>query len=383
MSLLVRRSQRAVMLLLGLWMSGQSTLSWALSVSDVVNNTVVDLTMIDGCGDKIRGYQTADKTNNRCWREGIQEPYPDTSSEICAYDNQNDKLELAFDEVQVNDPDIDSYVVVRTPGGGLISETKVDPLPFDVYTNKRRTTNWPLTGQNGMPLNVGRQGKSYRVQMERRNGDTVLYRSGRMDVFVDDCVKRQQDIMALLTDDTIVHTAGFDLYIKLLSNVTSRICSKIRSGLVERDLNNTFSQRCRTQCINNTFTNLLVDYAKQPSSSDNVLANTHRIVMTRTADAQPRHLWMENMRTPIGSDWFDPRAMLVNYVTMEDELRAEGYLKCAGPLGANDRDMSVVLIRSGIDEILTSLEGFVGEKLLRTIDFHLDRTETIYRGKLR
>jgi len=70
--------------------------------------------------------------------------------------------------------------------------------------------------------------------------------------------------------------------------------------------------------------------------------------------------------------------MLVNYVTMEDEFRARGYLNCNGPINLNDRDASISIIKEGTQEILSGIEAFIGEKVLRTIDYHLDRTEAIY-----
>jgi len=390
-SLLVRRSQRAVMLLLGLWVSGQSTLSWALSVSDVVNNTVVDLTMIDGCGDKIRGYQTADKTNNRCWREGVQEPYPDTSSEICAYDNQNDKLELTFDEVQVNAPDIDSYVVVRTPGGGLISETRVDPLPFDVYTNKRRTTNWPLTGQNGTPLNVGRQGKSYRVLMERRDGDTVLYRSGQMDVFVDDCVKRQQVVRGLMDRQDIFRDDGFMLYLSLEDGVATEICKFVLRGLTEHgsasfnSSMDSFSQRCNVQCINNTFANELVDFSTDSSgTTSNVIVETHALAKrNREVINSPGRIGLL-ANTPLESTKVTFENLLL-YIDAEDHLRASGYKNCGGPLNASDTDISIDIIQRQFGERVSGtlaaldrvLFGVISKQVIRS---HLEITRSLYES---
>jgi len=187
------------------------------------------------------------------------------------------------------------------------------------------------------------------VQMERRNGETVLYRSGRLGVFVDDCVKRQQEIVGLISDVSITHTPGFDLYLRLENEVETRIFDTIKRGLVEYksvgfDENvDSFQQRCRTQCINNTFTNELVDMAKQPDA-DNVLNEAHEEVKFQTA--QKVHL-VENLR--FGVNWFDERFMLLRYITMEDNLRADGYCACNGPLGLSDRDMSINIIRESID----------------------------------
>ena len=377
-SLLIRRSRRAVILLLGLCVSGQSTLSWALSASDVVNNTVVDVTMIDGCGDAIPGSKNAKGQNSRCWKkDGFAEPYPDKSSEICAYDNIGDQVEFSFNEVQVDDNRLESYLLVRNESGNKIFEKRIESRPFDSVFNLRRTIEWPLTSTAGT-LSVGRNGKRYTANMERRIGNEVYYRSGTLEVFVDDCVKRQREIASLISDPSIIHNEGFDLYLELENEVATRICKKITKGLTEykntafnKDTDS-FQQRCRYQCINNSFTNKIVDMAKDPSP-DNLLKQTHRQVATRSSPAF--HI-IDNWHG--GEGIVSRRIMLLSYITMEDHLRAGGYCKCSGPLGMLDLDTSVNIVHDSIDQVLLPLGlASLGDQVLGQTRRHFQRTEEL------
>ena len=351
---------------------GYSSLSYSaksISLADIVSNQVVDVRLIDRCSDRIPADRTA---RDVCRKQtGGDEEFPPTASESCAYDRIGDELKLSFDEVQVSEKNIDTYIKVKDEDKNIVYDKKVPQLLFDVYTLKRRVEPWSLKDQAGQPLQVGRQGKKYTIQMERRNQDDVLYSSGVIDVLVDDCELRNQKIVSMISDPSIEHTPGFDLYLELLNSVSTKICNKIKTGLLGDAGADTFSQRCRYQCINNSFTNELIDQAY--AGLNTPLSKVHDDVNAETSD---KFHFFDNAR--FGIDVVDERFMLLSYITYEDSLRAQGYFNCNGPLNSSDIDISIGIIEESVEEVVLPIVGAVGAKVSRQIVRHLVNTENIY-----
>ena len=356
---------------------GHGPLSYAansISLADIVSNQVVDVRLIDRCGDPIPADGSA---IDRCKSQnGGPEKYPPNACEACAYDRIGDELKLAFDEVQVNDENIETYIKVVDEGGNIIYDKRIPQNSFNIYVLTRRVESWPLIHQNGDPVRVGREGKRYTVQVERRNQDDVLYTSGKLDVLVDDCNLRNEKLLNMIGDATIEHTPGFDLYLELLNAVSSRICDRIKTGLLGDAGADTFTHRCRYQCINNSFTNELIDQAI--TGAGTLLARTHDDVLNETS---PDFHFADNWR--FGNETVDSYIMLLSYITMEDNLRANGYLQCNGGLNAVDTESSIDIISQAIEESVVPVIGAaLGAKLFRQIHRHLERTNRIYEELL-
>ncbi|VAW51500.1 hypothetical protein MNBD_GAMMA05-1753, partial [hydrothermal vent metagenome] len=205
--------------------------------------------------------------------------------------------------------------------------------------------------------------------------DDIRYTTGILDVFVDDCELRNQKIVSMISDPLIEHTAGFDLYLELLNSVATKICNKIKTGLLGTAGVDTFSQRCRYQCINNSFTNELINQAYAGANSR--LAQVHEDVRTRTT--VEFHFAAENWR--LGTDSLDQYPMLLAYITYEDTLRAAGYISCNGPLNTVDIDQSITIIGESVQEILLPVFGISrAAEASGFIQKHLKNTEKLYNN---
>jgi len=355
------------------WFLGYTSLAYSerISLDDMISNQIVDLRLADRCGDIIPSDR---KAFDRCKKQsGGPEKFPPLASEACAYDRIGDQLRLSFDEAQVSDNKITTHINVYDENSAKIYDRQIIQLPFNLYARTKREESWSLLMQDGGALNVGRQGKKYIIQMERRKADEVRYSTGKLDVFVDDCEIRNQKIVSMITDPLIEHTPGFDLYLKLLNSVATKICSKIKTGLLGDAGVDTFSQRCRYQCINNSFTNALINQAYAGASTP--LAQTHDDVRTRTTEEF--HFAAENWR--IGVDKADQFPMLLAYITYEDTLRAAGYTACNGPLNSADIDKSIVIIGEAVQEIIFPVYGVSKTaELSGFIQKHLVNTEKLY-----
>ena len=148
-------------------------------------------------------------------------------------------------------------------------------------------------------------------------------------------------------------------------------------------MNNTFSQRCKYQCINNAFTNDLIDFSLAGPDANNILADTHKRVEEEITEKARR---MFDFRYPSGVasiDFLFEQLTMQYYIFMEDNLRAQGYFECSGPINTADSDSSIDLIASAIEEIVLPVIGEEAAKFSRQIEFHLNRTKEIYRRKLR
>jgi len=342
-------------------------------LDDIISNQIVNLRLADRCGDIIPSDR---KAFDRCKKQtGGPEKYPPIASEACAYDRVGDQLRLSFDEAQVSDNKTTTHINVYDENKTKIYDNQIAQLPFNLYARTKREESWPLLMQDGSALNVGRQGKKYIIQMERRNVGKVLYSTGKLDVFVDDCEIRNQKIVSMITDPLIEHTPGFDLYLKLLNSVSTKICSKIKTGLLGDAGADTFSQRCRYQCINNSFTNVLINQAYGGPDTD--LARIHDDVRTESSD---EYHSVENWRT--GIEFVDQLAMLFSYITFEDTLRAGGYMTCDGPLNIDDIDKSIIIISEAGQETFLPLYGVARvAEVIGIIQNHLVNTEKIYNRR--
>ncbi len=345
----------------------------SVSLADIISNDVFDVRLADRCGDVIPADR---KAYDRCKKQtGGPEKFPPIASEACAYDRIGDELKLSFDEAQMSDDEVTTYINVYNEEKVKIYDNRIDQLPFVLYEKKKRVESWPLTNQGGAPLQVGRQGKKYTIQLERRKQDDVVYTTGILDVLVDDCDLRNQKIVSMISDPSIDHTPGFDLYLELLNSVSTKICNKIKTGLLGAAGADTFSQRCRYQCINNSFTNELINQAY--AGTNTRLAQTHEDVRTRTT--VEFHFAAENWRT--GVDRLDQFPMLLAYITYEDTLRAAGYASCNGPLNTVDIDQSITIIGESVQEVLLPLFGVSRTaEVSGFIQKHLESTEKLYNN---
>lgn len=351
-----------------------------ISLSDVVSNQVFNVRLIDRCGDRIPSER---EPIDRCRKHlGGDESYPPQASEACAYDNLGDKVIVSLDEVQISDENVETYLNVyerqdNKENGILVYEKKLDKLQFNIYTFKRRTEEWPLVTKSGKSLNVGREGKKYNIEITRKKYDDVLYTSGTQDILVDDCRLRNDKILRLINDSSIHHNPGFDLYLKLLNRVATKMCSKLEVGLLGSVGADTFSQRCRYQCINNYFTNKMIDSTALPLSANDYLNKTHLKVSLQKADAIH---YVDNFR--LGDTWISARFSLLAYITMEDNYRAGGYAECDGPLNLADEEASINIIEEAVDEIVVEAPSLqltgLAEKIFAQIRMHFERTETLY-----
>lgn len=355
---------------------GYSSLSYSAkstSLADIISNNVFDVRLADRCGDVIPADR---KAFDRCKKQsGGPEKFPPIASEACAYDRVGDTLKLSFDEAQVSVDDVTTHINIYDENDINIYDNKIEQLPFVLYERKKRVESWPLTNQAGGQLQVGRQGKKYTAQIERRKQGDIRYTTGVMDIFVDDCDLRNQKIVSMISDPSIDHTPGFDLYLELLNSVSTKICNKIKTGLLGTAGADTFSQRCRYQCINNSFTNELINQAY--AGTNTRLAQTHEDVRTRTT--VEFHFAAENWRT--GVDRLDQFPMLLAYITYEDTLRAAGYTSCNGPLNTVDIDQSITIIGESVQEVIFPLFGASrAAEASGFIQKHLKNTEKLYNN---
>jgi len=361
------------------WFLGFPLLAYSerISLDDIISNRIIKLRLLDRCGDEIPSDRAA---FDRCKSQsGGHEKSPPLASEACAYDRIGDQLRLSFDEAQVSEDNIVTNINVYDESNSKIYDNKIKQIPFKVHKIERREESWLLEKQGGGGLNVGREGKKYTIQLERRNVNNVVYSSGKLGVFVDDCRVRNNKILQLIEDETIHHSPGFDLYLKLLNRVSTKLCNKIEVGLLANNGIDSFTQRCRYQCINNYFTNKMIDSTALPLGADDHLNKTHLKVSLQKANALH---YVDNQRW--GGSWVNARFSLLAYITMEDNYRAEGYANCNGPLNTADADASVDVIAEAVDEIVLEVPGLnltgIGEKLIGQIQMHLERTDELYNN---
>lgn len=249
------------------------------------------------------------------------------------------------------------------------------------YVSAQEIVNWNLTDSTGQALNVGEKGNAYTVNVFLKKSVTpsfaandVFYQSKSLDVFVDDCNTRQAKIRALKTDPATDYP-GFRTYLELEDQVATRICEHVRKGLVNYQsanfdlLNDTFSQRCRVQCINNYFAMKLLEQAISPANGDaDPLVNSF----------SQAHYFSENWNLNKLS-WNHVRYSLVNYIYAEDYIRARAYKYCGGPLNTVDTDTAKVIIQNGIDATIFPYAS-VGSDIYKGITSHLENTLEIYNS---
>jgi len=353
--------------------------------SDDVKSTVASASIKDGCQGFI---PSGGKAKYDC---GIQST-PPTVSEFCAYENVGDTLDILYrtygiliQQVEEKQKTIPYFVVRDKKTDQVVYQQRVPGTYVHWgnpgYIDAQKEVKWNLTNNSGRALNVGEKGKFYKVSVFLKKSATlstddinVFYRSKTLDVFVDDCNKRQAMIRKLASDSATNHP-GFRIYLKLEDQVAIRICEHVRKGLVEYSnsgfdlLNGTFSQRCRVQCINNYFAGKLLNNAKSPADKNadpliNSFAQAHYYSDT----------WqLDNL------SWNHVRYSLLNYIYAEDYIRAQAYKNCGGPLNILDTESAKNIIREGIDSTLFPYAS-MGSDLAFGITHHLDNTMDIYNS---
>jgi len=360
---------------------------------DEINTTLIQARLKDCCGDDLR---ESDLPNRElATKENLE--FPPAVSECCAYDNTALVSDVDKDEVTIvytATPELDQIgrtarLLIHDDQDQVVYEKLVQPSTAQALYQE---VVWPLTTTSGGALNVGREGKQYKSTIEILKDNVVESRSGSMPIFVDDCDVRQQAIRDLKSNPDVFQDEGYHWYIDLEDAVATEICKRIRNGLVrQQGPNDGFSNRCHYQCINNYFTNLIVDFSLQPTNSNNVWANAHRQALwyRRTIGVFGPALNSAPFFGEINAKQENLEIMSL-YVSAENYLRAEGYYKCGGVLNFLDRDISINLISEivrgfisakgypfdAVSNVVGGVSEFIGRKL--AVEHNLDLTDEYY-----
>jgi len=350
---------------------------------DTVRLTSHEAILKDCCGDQIPAEQAA--KNKRPER-----PYPPQASECCAYENVGDDLVVMYSAQPVLSAEYKSYLVVEE-NGVIVYE---QPIAAGVGPNGQfREGRWPLSDTAGAPLNVGKDGKRYKVRVEIRKGGLVIDKSGYLEILVDDCVKRQEAVRAMKTEISATADQAFLIYLSLEDGVATEICEYVKRGLTDYTIvdfdsaTSSFNQRCDVQCINNSFANeLLIAGREPPNINGSIFAQAHYIAQRmRQIDNSPENIDLFPLSSNIRQASTTFKNLLL-YIDAEDHLRARGYRNCSGPLNSVDEDLAIVIIQRQFDEVLLGGYGFgnflwvgdiVSEQEIRR---HFEQTRDIYQN---
>ena len=337
---------------------------------------------------------------------------PPIMSEFCAYENVGDTLDIIFrtygilnQAAEEKQKTIPYFVVHDIEANQTVYQQRVsgtyvhwsDPA----YVDSQEDVNWNLTNNAGAPINVGEKGKEYKVNIYLKKtatssltDDNVFYKSKTLDVFVDDCVKRQQAVRDMAAEMSATADIGFLWYLNLEDGVATEICEYIKRGVVDYkvstfDFNNdTFSQRCHIQCINNSFANELLVVGREPLSQfGDVFARAHyKALRRRQLNRSPNNIGLfANPSSSATNDIVVTMKNLMLYVEAEDYLRARGYKKCSGGINVIDKDLAVKIIQRQFDNVILGGYGlsnflwvgnFINELLIRG---HFNTTDEIYQ----
>ncbi|WP_435106784.1 hypothetical protein [Arhodomonas sp. AD133] len=352
--------------------SPRDTLAGKL-VKDLVRVGVLEGKVKDGCGNPIG----LEGTQHGC----DFQPYPDEASEYCGYSGVGDRIDFVYGVAGVSessvatDLGVAAELVIEAESGQQVwrqpvTPTYGSPMEYGVYS-------WELAS-NGGKVDVDRRGANFFATFELRSnssGAGVSQKTLPLKFFIDDCEERQEIIRGLQGEAGVFQDPAFSKYLALEDAVATRICDRLSRSFLDYSSfsdpkEEGFHQRCKYQCVNNHFTNRLVDLARNPG--DSVLRRAHDIVELKRLDPAGDY----------GSyNVVNDTLLMLHYVDMEDHLRAEGYIKCGGALNSADSAQSVEIIVDAFSEVVagsTAYSGFVsmfGESEVRR---HLRRTERFF-----
>jgi hypothetical protein len=318
---------------------------------------VLSCQLLDCCGEVIK---SAEEAKNDCDKE----LFPPKGSECCAYEFI-DKLDVVYSASSGGDESLKVFLVIKDAAGQIYEKEE--------QFGENLISRWTLVKQDGSPLNVGRQGKEFKVFLEIRTlAGVVKCKSGIISALIDNCAVRNLAIRDLKTTPGVFNDPGFHLYIDVLNFISESICEKVRIGLVDYELANfdptkTFDKKCDVVCVNNFFSNRFLDLAPAaPGTPNNIIASTHKKVQMIVGRGPPIAL-----KGPMQVRVFQ------EYVDAEDVLRGEAFIHCDTKLEPSDRGMLTDIILSTF-RAMPGIEKFIAGVKKDAVEAHFKVSDKIF-----